>query len=420
MRRGASNHQQYVPRPVQRLELSDKNLKLRIVAFVIVFLIAGVSISYGVLNLFNEEAGWESVEPVTSERSCAGDFVLLYHFGTTDLSPRAESKLVTGIYSQALVKAYQLFTDAESFEDVHNVRYLNEHINETVEVDPVLYHALEQVVDSGDRSIYLAPAYTRYDDLFACTADSQTADFDPLVSSEVAAEYGKLADFVKDPDAVDLRLLGENKVMLSVSEEYRQFQNREEYETYLDFMWLKNAFIADFLADTLIEAGYTHGTLSSFDGYYRNFSGEEEDFALNLYDRVGEKVFAAGTMLYNGPSSLVYLRDHVVNSLDKARFYVYENGEHRGPYLSVADGTPKAAKSDLVCYSETSGCADVLLQMIPLYVTETFDSSAFGALSQKGVFTVYCEDSVIYHNDSNVTFKNLYQDESTTYSESVF
>ena len=405
---------------MQKVELSEKNLKLRVVLLVLLLLVAGVSIGYGVYTLFNKEEGWERIEPVTSETSCAGDFVLLYHLGTTDLSPRTESRLINGIYSQSLVTAYRLFTNAESFENVHNIRYLNEHINETVEVDPTLYRALSQVVDSGDRSIYLAPIYDRYDDLFDCTDDSQTVDFDPLISPEVAAEYAKLSGFARDPDAVNLQLLGENKVMLSVSEEYRQFQDREGYETYLDFMWLKNAFIADFLADTLMEAGYPHGALSSFDGYLRNFSSEEEGFSLNLYDRLGGEVFAAGTMLYNGPASLVYLRDYGINSLDKNRFYEYENGERRGPYLSVVDGTPKAAKSDLVCYSHTSGCAEILLQMIPLYVTETFDPDAFGALSQKGIYTVYSEGSVLYHNDPNVTFIDLYQDESRSYSETLF
>lgn len=420
MRRGASNHQQYTPKPVQKVELSEKNLKLRVVLLVLLILVAGVSIGYGVHSLFNKEEGWERIEPVTAEISCAGDFVLLYHLGTTDVSPRTESRMINGIYSQALVTAYKLFTDAESFEDVHNVRYLNEHINETVEVDPMLYRALEQVAESGDRSVYLAPVYSRYEDLFDCTADSQTVDFDPLVNPEVATEYAKLADFAKEPDAVDLKLLGDNKVMLSVSDEYRHFQDREGYETYLDFMWLKNAFIADFLADTLIDAGYPHGALSSFDGYLRNFSREEEGFSLNLYDRVGGEIFAAGTMLYNGPASLVYLRNYGVNSLDKTRFYEYENGESRGPYLSIADGMSKAAKNDLVCYSSASGCADILLQMIPHYVTESFDPEAFDALSEDGIFTVYCEESVIYHNDSNVSFTNLYQDESKTYSENLF
>ena len=417
MRRG-SNHQPYIPKPVQRLELSENNLKLRFVFLVLLLVIAGVSIGYGVTSLFSKEAGWERIEPVTSETSCAEDFVLLYRLGTTDVSPRTESRQVTGIYSQALVKAYQLFTDAESFENVHNVRYLNEHINENVEVDPALYHALEQVVDSGDRSVYLAPAYSRYENLFDCSIDGQTVDFDPLVSPEVAAEYATLAEFARDPNAVELKLLGENKVMLSVSDEYRLFQEREEYETYLDFMWLKNAFIADFLADTLIEAGYPHGALSSYDGYLRNFSSETEGFSLNLYDRVGREVYAAGIMQYNGPAALVYLRDYGANS--KSRFYEYSNGEQRGPYLSVADGTPKAAKSDLVCYSYASGCADILLQMIPRYVTETFEPKTFDGLSEQNIYTVYCEQSVIYHNDANVTFKNLYQDENKTYSESLF
>lgn len=238
-----SNRTQYTPKPVEKVELSEKHLTLRIAALVLLILIAVSSIVYGVVSLFHKEAGWERIEPVTSETSCASDFVLLYHLGTTELSPKTESRLVNGVYSQALVKAYQLFTDAESFENVHNIRYLNEHPNETVELEQPLYQALEQVVRSGDRSVYLAPVYARYDDLFDCTDDSQTSDFDPLLNQAVAAEYAVLAAFARDPASVDLKLLGENKVMLSVSEEYLQFQSTEGYETFLDFIWLKNAFV---------------------------------------------------------------------------------------------------------------------------------------------------------------------------------
>lgn len=415
-----SNRTQYTPKPVEKVVLSEKHLTLRIAALVLLILIAVSSIVYGVVSIFHKEAGWERIEPVTSETSCASDFVLLYHLGTTELSPKTESRLVNGVYSQALVKAYQLFTDAESFENVHNIRYLNEHPNETVELEPPLYKALEQVVNSGDRSVYLAPVYARYDDLFDCTDDSQTSDFDPLLNQAVAAEYAELAAFARDPASVDLKLLGENKVMLSVSEEYLQFQSTEGYETFLDFIWLKNAFVADYLADTLIEAGYPHGAISSFDGFLRNFSNETEDFSLNLYDRVGQEVFAAGTMNYKGPAALVYLRDYEANDLDSGRFYQYENGERRGPYLSITNGTPKAAKSDLVCYSGSSGCAEILLSMLPLYVTDTFDPEAFNALSAKDIYTVYCEESTIYHNDPNVTFTTLYQDEHRAYRESLF
>lgn len=415
-----SNRTQYTPKPVEKVELSEKHLPLRIAALVLLILIAVSSIVYGVVSLFQKEAGWERIEPAPAETSCASDFVLLYHLGTTDASPKAESRVVNAVYSQAVVDAYQLFTDAESFETVHNVRYLNEHPNETVKVEPALYKALEQVANSGDRSVYLAPVYARYDDLFDCTDDSQTVDFDPVLNPEAAAEYAALAEFATDPEAVDLELLGENQVMLSVSQEYRQFQETEGYETYFDFIWLKNAFIVDFLADTLIEAGCPNGVLSSYDGFLRNFSKEQDDFSLNLSDRVGQEVFAAGTMHYKGPAALVYLRDYGANALDSSRFYQYENGERRVPYLAAEDAMPKAAKSDLLCYSHSAGCAEVLLELLPHYVTEEFSPEAFGALSAKGIYTVYCEGSTIYHNDPDSSFADLYQSGDVAYKESLF
>lgn len=414
------NRTQYTPKPVQRVELSEKHVGLRFALLALLILIALISIGYGVASLFSKEEGWERIEPVTAETSCASDFVLLYHLGAGEASPKAESRLVNGVYSQAVVKAYQLFTDAESFEGLHNVRYINEHPNEKVEIDPALYQAFSQVVESGDRSIYLAPVYARYDDLFDCTDDSQTADFDPYVNPEVAAEYAELAAHARDKDAVDLELLGNNTVLLHVSEAYRQAIEAADCESYIDFLWLKNAFIADFLADALIAAGHTHGTISSYDGFLRNLEDGEDAFSLNLYDRVEGEVFAAGKMSYKGPAALVYLRDYGVNAPDSGRFYEYATGEIRGPYLDIADGKPKAARSDLVCYSHTLSCAEVLLAMLPCYVTEEFSAEAVGALSVKDIYTVYCEDSVILHNDPAVTFTDLYRDGSRAYRDSLF
>lgn len=57
---------------------------------------------------------------------------------------------------------------------------------------------------------------------------------------------------------------------LEVSEEYQNWMAENGYETYLDFYWMKNAFIVDYLADLMIENGYIRGAISSYDGFNRN------------------------------------------------------------------------------------------------------------------------------------------------------
>lgn len=405
---------------VERVELSEKNIKLRFAALILLVAVAISAVGYGVYLLVTQEPGWDVIEPAPASTSCASDFQLSYQLGMGETPAKTESRNINLLYSEAVVTAYQLFTEAESFDDVYNVRYLNEHPNEIVMLDPALYHAFEQIVNSGDRTIYLAPAYLRYNDLFDCTFDSQTVDFDPLVSDEVAAEYAEYAAYANDTTAVNLELLGENQVILSVSEEYQSFLQELECDTYLDFGWLKNAFLIDYLADTLTEAGYTNGTLRSVDGFTRFLGDGTEGVGITLYDRVGSDVWSPGTAVFQKVSAAVTLRNYGLTTQDDDRFYQYEDGTIRAPYLDPTDALPKAAHADVLCHSETVGCAEMLLSILPLYVTDSFDTAAYSALTTRGIHTVYSDNSTVFHTDEHLTLIPNEDEQSPAYTDEIF
>ncbi|MCD8014832.1 MAG: hypothetical protein LUG99_16995 [Lachnospiraceae bacterium] len=58
--------------------------------------------------------------------------------------------------------------------------------------------------------------------------------------------------------------------MLFVSDDHLAYAEETGFLSYIDFFWMKNAFIIDYLTDTLIEKGYTQGASSSYDGFDRN------------------------------------------------------------------------------------------------------------------------------------------------------
>ncbi len=185
---------------------------------------------------------------------------------------------------------------------------LNRHPNETMVVDDALYHAFELIAETGNRAIYLAPVYTEYDNLFFCNDDSETVNYDAYQNGEVAAYFSEVAAYSNDPSDVNVELLGGNQVKLSVSDDYLAFAEKNFISDFIDFSWMKNAFITDYVADVMIENGYTLGSLTSYDGwiyeksgsdfcYYKikcrsgNTSGEAEenaDYSFNIYDRQGE------------------------------------------------------------------------------------------------------------------------------------
>ena len=49
--------------------------------------------------------------------------------------------------------------------------------------------------------------------LFQCKEDYETASFDPEQNKVLREEFAVLAAFAADPEAIDLKLLGENQVL---------------------------------------------------------------------------------------------------------------------------------------------------------------------------------------------------------------
>ena len=408
------------PRPVQKIVLSEGNTKQRLIAVGLLLILGGLALGYAFSQLMTPDSGWQAIEASTSAGpNCGDEFVFRYELGAGGASPAAENRAVSALYTDECRKLFQLFHTVESFEGITNLRDLSLHPNETLTVDAELYQALETVARSGDRTIYLGPVYARYGDLFYCADDSQLVDFDPYLSDEVRKEYGSIAAFARDPEAVDVRLLGEGKVCLYVSEEYLAYAQREGIERFLDFGWMKNAFIADALAQALQEAGFTNGTITSYDGFIRNLDERGTNYSLGVYDYVGDTAWPAAVMQYDGPMSMVELRNYAANGLDSQRIYRLKNGERRSSYLSPEDGRCKSAANDLLCYSKTAGCGEIALRIAPIYVAEMLDVSALAALADVGIQSVYCENREIRGTDRSLTLADLYEAEGVRYTVSV-
>ena len=390
---------------MEKIQLSGEHLTLRLIAAVAFLVLGAGTLTYAFTQLLSPETGWQAIEAGTLDGiGCGDEFVFYYELG----SSLAEGRAVTQLYSDACRRMYRVFHVSESFEDVTNLRDVNLHPNEVLTVDEVLYRAFETVQRYGDRTIYLGPVYERYNGLFLCTDDSQIADYDPYLSREVREEYETAAAFAVDPQSVDLRLLGDNQVCLYVSEAYLAYARQREVERFLDFGWLTNAFIADYLAQTLTDAGFTHGSISSYDGFIRNLDRRELDYAMNLYDLAGGTVRLAGVMHYRGPRSMVYLRDYPLNGPDGRRMYLLESGEVRTGYLSAEDGRCKSAAHDLIAWSDAAPCAEIALRLAPVYVADTLDIPALEALADSGIQSVRMDDQVIRCTDSGLTLTDLY------------
>ena len=403
-------------KPVKQIELSEKNIKVRWILIGIFLTIAIVAFGVGIYSFFSTEPGWQQVSVSEKEPNCSYDFLLMYDFTGSGGSATAVNRKVTAIYTEQTQKAYQLFSSDEVETKLHNVHYLNRHLNETVQVDPVLHHALELIVAYDSRYPYLAPVYTEYDRIFISDNDLEAALYDPVRNPELISYIAEATEFAKDPAMIQIKILEDDKVRLEVSQEYLAFIEEYGIETVFDFGWMKNAFIADLIADSLQDEGFTNGYIASYDGFTRNLDQRKNQFSFNLFHRQGADILIPAKIVYEQPMSIVFLRNYPMGQTDRWHYYAYADGGIISTYLDVDDGMSKSSTENLVGYSRTLGCAEMLLQMAPLYIADTLDTERISNLRQEGIYSIWFEGTSLRYNDPTLVPELLKIEEGYQYT----
>lgn len=395
------------PKPIREVELDNKNFTLRVILLAVCLTIAFVSIGVGINLLVNKQAGWQKVEISANEMNCSSEFTLQYCFGQGELSAAEEYRSVSLLYSQACEEGYRYFYRDGEFAGI------NAAPNQPVTVPDALYQALELIQTHGSRYIYLAPVYVEYNRVFLCENEAEAAVYDPARDPELAQWLAELAAFCADPSMINLELLGDNTVRLYVSEQYLDFSRAHEITEFLDFGWLRNAFIADHIADILLDAGYTRGYVASYDGFTRNL--DSGSYRINVFDRRDNQVNLPGTVSYQGPASVVYLRDYPMSAADRWHYFAFSDGSIVTAMADPADGLNKSALSDLLAYSYTEGCSEVVLRTAPVYIKDTKENQELTALAADGIYTVWCDENILCYTQEGLEV-SLADPEDTLYS----
>ena len=400
-------------RPVQRIELSESHVKLRMILIVVLLAIATVSIVIALSSALKTEPGWQEIRVASVKMNCGEDFTLSYDFTNAGSAATAQSKALTTLYSTACEDAFRIFSPDVSGEGTANVCDLNAHPNETLTVDPVLYQALSLIQQYGNRNLYLGAVYAEYNRIFWAENDVEAASYDPVQNPELVGDLAELAAFANDPAMIDVQLLDNHQVKLMVAEEYLSFVKDNEIEKLIDFGWMKNAFIADYLAQVLADNGYTDGYIASFDGFTRNLDQRANTYSINLFDRIGFDIYHSAVMRYEAPASIVSLRDYPLGQSDQRNYYAFPGGHIASFLIDPADGMCKASVDSLIAYGKNQSCAEILLQLVPVFIADTFSNSRLLELASSGIHSLWCEGQSVYHTDAQVDLTILPQDNMT-------
>ena len=386
-------------RRIQRVELSESNVKLRMILIVVLLAVATVSIGVALSSALKTEPGWQRIQVQSAKANCNDDFLLEYDFTDAGSAASDGYKKLTTLYSTACEDAYRIFSPDVQDGVFANVHDLNARPNEVVTVESALYRAFELLQQYENRNLYLAPVYTEYDHIFRSESEAEAASYDPAQNPELVADMEHLAAFANDPSMIDIQLLGNNQVKLTVSEEYLTFVRENEIEKLIDFGWMKNAFIADYLAQILADNGFTNGYIASFDGYTRNLDKRGNDYSVNIFHRAGPDIYQSAVMRYTAPSAIVFLRDYPMSKADVWHYYAFQNGRMANMLIDPKDGMCKASVDGLTAYSADQGCAEVLLQMIPVFISDEFSQDALQKLASNGVHSIWCEEQKVLYTD---------------------
>lgn len=360
--------------PKQRVELSQRNIPLRIALVVLALVLAGVCFANALDSSTAIPAGWQEIAPANPQTYTAQDFVLSYNLGAGQKSPKAELQALAPLYTNALDAAYQSLAN-EPVEGVSNLYTLNTQPNTDVRVNELLYDALGQLETSGSRRMYYAPMADQYLALFACTYDEEAEQFDPARNPAAAAFAAEIAAFAQDAASVRLVLLPEQTVRLEVSEEYLTYARENGVESFVDFGVLRNALLCDAVAEALAAQGYENGVVSSLDGYTRNLCSQE--FALNIFDMQEGKAKNLGAVVYTGPAALVSFRAFPLSQDEAVNYFTYSDGTVVTSYLAESALSHTAA-SNLSTISKEGTVTALALKTLSAF---TGDDAAFPALA---------------------------------------
>ncbi len=115
--------------------------KGRLILTILLILIGVGALGYSLIGYLTADTGWTTIEAASSELNCSDELIFNTILGQENCQRPQRKKAVSALYTETTAKAYELFHTSMSFDGVKNLYYINQHPNEEIEVEEVLYQA---------------------------------------------------------------------------------------------------------------------------------------------------------------------------------------------------------------------------------------------------------------------------------------
>ena len=276
----------------------DRKTKVRLVLFILAFVIAVGSFSYGMLSLGHRESGWYEVDPAPEASAVTYDsgVHLLYYAEGKSGEIRQTINAAQKLFSESLSRYDKLLDARSEYDDAVNIASVSAANGEPVVIGETLYNvlsdALEKTGEAQGYSLFAGALWREWETLLFL---DEPRSFDPINNPDEAERLDALAEAINRPGSLQLVLSPENgfTAALVVSSEYRALEEAYELDApALDLNALREAYLVDLVAKDMTAQGMTAGYLYTDSGLTVLLDGGR-DYRLDVYGLEGAPVRVA-------------------------------------------------------------------------------------------------------------------------------
>lgn len=325
-------------------------MKKKIILFFIFLSISILSIVFIFVQALRVDKGYRVIS--ISALNLPVEVYLNYDIGhASSKNLKTELDEVTSVYTKAYKYIYSQI-DTIDDKDTHNMFYINQHYNEMLDIQPVLYEALMACISKDESILYYGPIFKYYEDYLSIESMDILHKQDPYQNENVQQYFLKIIDFIQQ-QSIRLEFFHDYKVRLEIDEDYLKFCKENEIDRYIDFGVLKNAVCMEYIANSLIDSGHIYGYLQSTDGMFQGLCSTMK-YTIDLYDEYKDVVQRIGQIDVEGAISLVQFHAFTVPSVKIGSTY-------RNYYINKKDGLSKNAFPSIISYSNQLSMIEVFL-----------------------------------------------------------
>ncbi len=282
-----------------KIEVSEKHVKLRLAITIAAFLIAVVAFTIGVLSIGKKTPGYQNIQAAAdAEAITAGKAVgYKYYFEGKSNDIKRSVKALEEVYTPILNNSYKKLDAKNTYATQVSIGSINQNLGKTVSISPELYAVLKdayaRTLEGNGYNMFAGDLYSEWR---AIQILEEPKDFDPYFNKDQANRISDIAKMVSDLGNFSLEFLDDSScsVRFSVSEAYKAFCAEYEIESNaLDLNVLKDAYMLQMMASTLVAEGYSLGYLYTPEGLVLNTSPRGSlGYEMYTLEKTNEVVYA--------------------------------------------------------------------------------------------------------------------------------